>query len=176
MFYFSGQNIMKLISRSWKGVSAKILVWCTLILLSQFTLQVDASQVGLHSVLLLEDSQGRTRPVTYASKALTASDTRYANVEREMLAVALGCIRFHHYLYGRKFVCQIDHKPLETIHVKHLSAASPRLHRLLLKLQPYDVAIKYVCQVRKFQLQMHWVQSAQVTRQKSRVWTSLSMM
>ena len=35
------------------------------------TLQVDASQVGLGGVLLQEDSQGRTRPVAYASKALT---------------------------------------------------------------------------------------------------------
>ena len=32
-------------------------------------LQVEASQVGLGGVLLQEDSQGRTRPVAYASKA-----------------------------------------------------------------------------------------------------------
>ena len=108
------------------------------------TLQVDASQVGLGGVLLQEDSQGRTRPVAYASKALTPCETRYANIEREMLAVAWGCIKFHHYLYGRKFVCQTDHKPLEDIHLKHLSDAPPRLPRLLLKLQPYDITIKYV--------------------------------
>ena len=108
------------------------------------TLQVDASQVGLGGVLLQEDSQGRTRPVAYASKALTPCETRYANIEREMLAVAWGCIKFHHYLYGRKFVCQTDHKPLEDIHLKHLSDAPPRLQRLLLKLQPYDITIKYV--------------------------------
>ena len=108
------------------------------------TLQVDASQVGLGGVLLQEDSQGRTRPVAYASKALTPCETRYANIEREMLAVAWGCIKFHHYLYGRKFVCQTDHKPLEDIHLKHLSDAPPRLQRLLLKLQPCDITIKYV--------------------------------
>ena len=108
------------------------------------TLQVDASQVGLGGVLLQEDSQGRTRPVAYASKALTPCETRYANIEREMLAVAWGCIKFHHYLYGRKFICQTDHKPLEDIHLKHLSDAPPRLQRLLLKLQPYDITIKYV--------------------------------
>ena len=37
-----------------------------------------------------------------------------------------------------------DHKPLEDIHPKHLSDAPPRLQRLLLKLQPYDITIKYV--------------------------------
>ena len=99
------------------------------------TLQVDASQVGLGGLLLQEDSQGRTRPVAYESKALTPCETRYANIDREMLAAAWGCIKFHHYLYGRKLVCQSDHKPLEDIHLKHLSDTPPRLQRLLLKLQ-----------------------------------------
>ena len=108
------------------------------------TLQVDASQVGQGGVLLQEDSQSRTRPVAYASEALTPCETRYAIIEREMLAVAWVCIKFHHYLYGRKFVCQTDHKPLEDIHLKHLDDAPPRLQGLLLKLQPYDITIKYV--------------------------------
>ena len=69
------------------------------------TLQVDASQVGLGAVLLWEESQGRTRPVPDASKALTASELRYANIEREMLGVAMGCIRFHHfYMVGSLYV------------------------------------------------------------------------
>ena len=91
-----------------------------------------------------EDFLGRTRPIAYASKPLTPSVTRYANIEREMLTVAQGCIKFHHYLYGRMFVCQSDHKPLKAIHLQHVSDAPPRLQRLLLKLQPYDSTIKYV--------------------------------
>ena len=71
---------------------------------------------------------------TYASKSLTTAETRYANIEREMLAVSCISITFHHYLYGRKFVCQSDHKPLEDIHLKYLSDAPPKLQRLLLKL------------------------------------------
>ena len=46
-----------------------------------------------------------------------------------MLAVAWSCIRFHLYLYGRKFECQTDHKSLKTIHLKHFSNAPPRLQR-----------------------------------------------
>ena len=53
-------------------------------------------------------------------------------------------MRFHHYLYGREFICQGGHKPLEYIHLKHLSDVSPRLQRLLLRLQPYNFVIKYV--------------------------------
>ena len=97
------------------------------------TLQIDTSQVGLGGVLLQEDFLGRIRPVAYASKALTPCKTKYANIERETLAVAWGCVKFHHYLYSRKFVCQTDHKPLEDIHLKHLSDAPPRFQGLLLK-------------------------------------------
>ena len=61
-----------------------------------------------------------------------------------MLALVFECLKFHHYLYGRSFVCNSDHQPLENIHLKHLSDAPPRLQRLLLKLQPYDIMIKYL--------------------------------
>ena len=49
------------------------------------TLQVDASKVGLGAVLIQKDSQGRSRPVAFASKSLTPAETRYANIECEML-------------------------------------------------------------------------------------------
>ncbi len=31
---------------------------------------------------------------------------RYANIERELLAVIFGCIRFHTYIYGARFTIQ----------------------------------------------------------------------
>ena len=101
-------------------------------------LQVDASLQGLGAALLHDD-----KPVAFASKALTNTETRYANIEREMLAVVYGCERFHTYLFGRNFTVHSDHKPLESIHLKHLTAAPPRLQRMLLRLQPYDLMIKY---------------------------------
>ena len=90
-------------------------------------LQVDASKVGLVGSLLQKDNHGKLRPVAYASKSFTPAETGYASIEREMLAVVCGCIKFHHYLYGRKFVCQSDHRPLEDIHLKYLSDAPPSL-------------------------------------------------
>ena len=88
--------------------------------------------------------QVRGKPVAFASTGLTPAETRYANIECKILAVVLGCLKFHHYLYSRKFICEIDHKPLKDIYLKHLSNAPPRLQRLLLKIQPYDFSIKYI--------------------------------
>ena len=70
-------------------------------------LQVDASKLGLGGYLLQEDNHGKLRPVAYASKSLTPGETRCANIEREVLAVVWGCIKFHYYLYaGSLYVSQ----------------------------------------------------------------------
>jgi hypothetical protein len=46
-------------------------------------------------------------------------------------------------LYGKHFTVESDHKPLEMIHLKNLSAAPQRLQRMLLRIQPYDLTITY---------------------------------
>ena len=100
--------------------------------------QVDASSRGLGAVLL----QNR-KPIAFASKTLSDCEQRYANIEREMLAVVFGCERFHTYLFGKRFLVQSDQKPLEMIHRKNLAAAPQRLQRMLLRLQPYDFELRY---------------------------------
>ena len=70
-------------------------------------------------------------------------ETRYANLERELLAVVYGCEKFHTYLFGHSFTVNTDHKPLESIHLKHQRAAPPRLQRKLLSLQLYGLVIRY---------------------------------
>ena len=72
------------------------------------TVQVDASQRGL-GVCLLQDGQ----PIAYASKSLTDTETRYANIERELLAIVFACQWFNTYVLGRPFTVESDHKPLE---------------------------------------------------------------
>jgi hypothetical protein len=102
------------------------------------TLQVDASTRGLGSVILQED-----RPIAFASKSLTPTEQRYANIEREMLAVVFGCKKFHTYVYGTPFTIETDHKPLEMICTKNIAAAPPRLQRMMLELLGYNHTIKY---------------------------------
>lgn len=102
------------------------------------TLEVDASQHGLGAALIQD-----RKPVAFASKSLTPAETRYANIEREMLSVVFALEHFHCFVYGKAVTVISDHKPLENIHLKQLSQAPPRLQRMLLRIQPYDVTIKY---------------------------------
>ena len=71
------------------------------------------------------------------------AETRYTNIERELLAIVFACQCFSTYLLGRSFIAESDHKPLEMIAMKNLVNAPPRLQRMLLELQRYDVTIKY---------------------------------
>ena len=83
------------------------------------------------------------QPVTYSSRALTASEKNYSQIEKELLARVFGVERNNQYVYGRRIVLWSDHKLLETICKKPLATAPKRLQRLLLKLQQYDVEICY---------------------------------
>ncbi|XP_063233061.1 uncharacterized protein K02A2.6-like [Bacillus rossius redtenbacheri] len=103
------------------------------------TISVDASQKGLGAVLL--QSKG---PVAYASKSLTQTQQNYAQIEKELLAVVYGCERFHQYIFGRTVLVETDHKPLEAIFKKPLDRCPLRLQRMRIKLQNYDITLKYV--------------------------------
>ena len=84
--------------------------------------QADASLRGLGACLIQDG-----KPIGFASKSLTGAESRYANIERELLAVVFSCIWFNTYLQGRRFTVQSDHKPLEMIHLKSMHNVPPRL-------------------------------------------------
>ena len=96
-------------------------------------LENDACEYGLGSALLQEG-----KPVAFASRSLSETETRYAQIEKEMLAVTYGLEKFHQYTYGRKVSVITDHKPLIAITSKPLSKAPRRLQNLLMRAQKYD--------------------------------------
>ena len=90
-------------------------------------LSVDASKSGLGAACLQDDA-----PVAFASRALSDVETRYAQIEKELLAAVFACRKFHDFIYGRRVTIETDHKPLITIVKKPLHAAPARLQRMLL--------------------------------------------
>jgi hypothetical protein len=106
---------------------------------AETVIETDASLKGLGAVLLQDG-----KPVCYASKALTETEQRYSNIEREALGVVWGLERFHYFIYGKSCTIHTDHKPLEAIFKKKLSSCPARLQGFVLRALKYDVTVKYV--------------------------------
>ena len=100
--------------------------------------QGDTSSSGIGFVLMQNG-----HPVSYSSRALTVSQKKYSQIEKELLAQVFGVERNHQLVDGRKIVLWSDHKPLVTISRKPLATAPKRLQRLLLRFQQYDFEIRY---------------------------------
>ena len=103
------------------------------------TIQCDTSKKGLGAVLLEE-----SKPVMYVSRALTETEQRYSNIERELLAIVFALERLNHYTFGRTITVQSDQQSLQSIWKKSIVSASPRLQRLLLRLAHYDINIEFL--------------------------------
>nr|XP_002730526.1 PREDICTED: uncharacterized protein K02A2.6-like [Saccoglossus kowalevskii] len=107
-------------------------------------LLVDASPTGLGAVLTqVNETRDTCNIIAYASHALTDTESRYSQTEREALAVIWACEHFHIYVFGSEFKVITDHKPLEGMFNKSNSKLTARLERLSLRLQPYQVVLEY---------------------------------
>ena len=103
----------------------------------------DASPHGLGAMLWQKDDSGQWTPVACASRSLTAAETRYSQLEREMLGVVFAITRFRQYVLGRHIQAFTDHKPLVNIVCKPFDDVPPRLQRWLVALMPYQYSLTY---------------------------------
>ncbi|KAL7859480.1 hypothetical protein SRHO_G00146270 [Serrasalmus rhombeus] len=98
-------------------------------------ISTDASKDGQGAVLLQAEGDS-WKPVAYASRSMTKTETKYAQIEKECLGLAYGLEIFHGYVYGLPtFTIETDHRPLVSIIKKNLNEMSPRIQRLIMKLQ-----------------------------------------
>ena len=109
-----------------------------------FILQTDASAFGLGAALLQDFGGPHPRPIAYWSRKLKTAETRYATIERELLAIIEGVRKFSVYLYGSPFVLETDHMPLQYLKQYGPSCKNGRLTRWSLFLQDYEFTIRYI--------------------------------
>ena len=107
-------------------------------------ISVDASPVGLAAILSQVDGKTVTHNiVTYASRSLSETEQRYSQTEREALAVVWACEHLHLYIYGKPVTIYTDHKPLVSIYGNPSSKPPARIERWALRLQPYQLTVRY---------------------------------
>jgi hypothetical protein len=92
--------------------------------------------------VLLQDFDDGLFPVAYASRKLNSAERNYAIVERECLAVVWAVMKFSKYLSARRFVLQVDNRPLSFLNTAKLS--NPRVMRWALALQAYSFRIEAI--------------------------------
>lgn len=109
------------------------------------SIYVDASPVGLSGILTQANPDGTINVVSYGSRALSDVESRYSQIEREMMAVVWACEHYHLYIYGAQVIkIYTDHKPLLGLMKKTTGQSTARLEKFLLRLTPYKVELEHI--------------------------------
>lgn len=99
-----------------------------------FTVQTDASDVGLGAVLTQEIAN-EERVIAYMSVKLSAAERKYHVTERECMAVLVAIEKFRPYIEGVRFTVITDHASLQWL--QNLKDPTGRLARWALRLQAH---------------------------------------
>ena len=55
------------------------------------------------------------KPVAHVSRTLLQAEKNYSQIEKEGFAILFTIKKIHRFVHGRKFVLQMDHRPLLSI-------------------------------------------------------------
>lgn len=107
----------------------------------------DASEKGVGAALFHVFESGEEKPIAFVSRILSPCQRRYSVIDREAMAIFFGVKKFSHFLLGRKFILQTDHRPLVALFGEKRGIpemAAGRLQRWSVFLSNFDFDIQYI--------------------------------
>ena len=108
-------------------------------------IHTDASSYGLGGILMQKQRNNEWQPVAYASRALSQTEQRYAQIEKEALGIMWACEKFSEYISGMTFHIETNHKPLVPIfRQKSLNDMSPRIQKFRMRIMRFTYTISHV--------------------------------
>lgn len=113
----------------------------------EIIVSADASSIGIGATISHKFPDGKLKVIQHASRALTETEQRYSQIDREGLAIIYAVTKFHKFIFGRQFRIQTDHAPLLRIFGSKKGIpvyTANRLQRWALTLLSYDFTIEYV--------------------------------
>ncbi|KAL8625371.1 hypothetical protein ACOMHN_044514 [Nucella lapillus] len=105
----------------------------------------DSSSFGLGAVLLQRQNDGHMKHVAYASRSLTKTEKRYAQIEKEALAIVWSLEHWADLLIGKTFHVETDHKPLvPLLSTKLIDELPIHIQRFRIRLLRFSFTICHV--------------------------------
>ena len=85
------------------------------------------------------------QPMAFASRALSDTESRYAQIEKETLVLVYACKKIFNYVLGKNILLETDHKPLvPLLGNKSLDALPPSVLRFCIRLKGFQYSISHV--------------------------------
>ena len=109
----------------------------------EFILSTDASDTAIGCCLSQYDSKNNLRPVSFAGRSLTQSESKMSVSIKEIIAVVWAVEHYKVYLEGSKFKLYTDHAALSFI-LGNKENLPSKLHRYALIMQSYDFDIFHI--------------------------------
>lgn len=113
------------------------------ILAAELSIQTDASDVAIGSVLQQKDGD-EWKPLGFFSRKLSPTQRKYSPYDRELLAIYESIRYFRHMVEARHFVIFTDHRPLTFAFTTKRDKCSPRQFRYLDYIAQFSTDIRYV--------------------------------
>ena len=109
------------------------------------TVSANTSSYVIGGVLLQKQKSSEVRPVAYISRAITPTEQRYAQIEKEALALTWACERVQDHLVGLHFCVETDHKLLVSLFSSKILDMLPlRVQRFRMRMMRFSISICHV--------------------------------